>query len=380
MAGYLPLSDAAQGALPRLAPSANLFSAGNGQITPNYDRDFVMGAYLMCTRDLDAAKKRLEGLCKKGDAEAVLKDARTAFEKCTEEGVSFGYYDLVVYDGKNGFAADMVNSGANGAKQIKQFTNPRDLLATGKLGFEPSDEVKRKFDIQGSLVGGMSWEDIFWSSFNARASMCDKKLNTGKAGDLTRRLVYALRPVTITCKKCKNPKGGKRSILSCGCETGICAECYGALPDGKSPDIGYPAGLIAAQSIGERGTQLSMKSAHSGKSQVDIEFVRALILSGKKAKTYDAFYKYLCGEDSATTPYRDLDPRHVQLLWRVLAGCGTKSLNGVLKKIDEGKDMESVARRTNKETFLKLLSGEMRDIPLSSPSAQVMFDSFAVGV
>ena len=209
--------------------------------------------------------------------------------------------------------------------------------------------------------------------------MCDKKLNTGKAGDLTRRLVYALRPVTITCKKCKNPKGGKRSILSCGCETGICAECYGALPGGKLPDVGYPAGLIAAQSIGERGTQLSMKSAHAGKSQVDIEFVRALILNGKKAETYDAFYKYLCGEDGETTPYRDLDPRHIQLLWRVLAGCETKSLNGALKKVDEGKDMESVARRANKETILKLLSGEMRDIPLSSPSAQVMFNSFAAG-
>ncbi len=379
MAGYLPLSDAAQEALPRLAPSANLFSVGNGQVTPNYDRDFVMGAYLVCARDSDAAKKQLEEHCKKGDAEAVLKDARTAFAKCTEEGVSFGYYDLVAYDGKNGFAADMVNSGANGAKQIKQFTNPRGLLATGKLGFEPSDEVKRKFDIQGSLVGGMSWEDIFWSSFNARASMCDKKLNTGKAGDLTRRLVYALRPVTITCKNCKNPNGGKRSILNCGCETGICAECYGALPDGKSPDVGYPAGLIAAQSIGECGTQLSMKSAHAGKSQVDIEFVRTLILNGKKAKRYEEFYKCLCGEDSETTPYHDLDPRHVQLLWRVLVGCGTKSLNSVLKKIDEGKDMESFARRANKDTFLKLLSCEMRDIPLSSPSAQVMFNSFAVG-
>ncbi len=380
MAGYLPLSDVAQEALPRLAPSVNLFSAGNGRITPNYDRDFVMGAYLVCMRDLDAAKKQLEEHCKKGDAEAVLKDARAAFAKCTEEGVSFGYYDLVAYDGESGFAADMVNSGANGAKQIKQFTAPRGLLATGKLGFEPSDEVKRKFDIQGSLVGGMSWEDIFWSSFNARASMCDKKLNTGKAGDLTRRLVYALRPVTITCKKCKNLKGGKRSILSCGCETGICAECYGALPGGKLPEIGYPVGLIAAQSIGERGTQLSMKSAHAGKSQVDIEFVRALIINGKKAETYDAFYKYLCGEDGATTPYRDLDPRHIQLLWRVLAGCETKSLSDVLKKVDEGKDMESVARRVNKETILKLLNGEMRDIPLASPSAQVMFNNFEEGV
>ena len=379
MAGYLPLSDTAQEALPRLAPSANLFSAGNGQITLNYDRDFVMGAYLVCARDSDAAKKRLEGHCKKGDVEAVLKDARAAFAKCTEEGVSFGYYDLVAYDGKNGFAADMVNSGANGAKQIKQFMNPRGLLAIGKLRFEPSDKVKRKFNIQGSLVGGMSWEDVFWSSFNARASMCAKKLNTGKAGDLTRRLVYALRPVAIACRKCRNPNGGKRSILGCGCEAGICAECYGALPDGKLPDVGYPAGLIAAQSIGERGTQLSMKSAHAGKSQVDIESVRALILSGEKAETYEEFYTCLCGEEGEATPYSDLDPRHIQLLWRVMERCGDKSLKDVLKKVDEGADMESVARRANKETFASLLSGEMRNIPLSSPSAQVMFNGFAVG-
>ena len=123
-----------------------------------------------------------------------------------------------------------------------------------------------------------------------------------------------------------------------------------------------------------------MKSAHAGKSQVDIEFVRTLILSAKKAETYDEFYSCLCGEEGETTPYRNLDPRHIQLLWRVVAGCETKSLNGVLKKVDEGKDMESVARRANKETILKLLRGEMRDIPLSSPSAQVMFNNFEEGV
>ena len=67
-------------------------------------------------------------------------------------------------------------------------------------------------------------------------------------------------------------------------------------------------------------------------------------------------------------------------MWRVLAGCEKKSLSGVLKKVDEGKDMESVARRANKETILKLLNGDMRDIPLSSPSAQVMFNSFREGV
>ena len=379
MAGYLPLSEAAQKALPRLAPSANLFSASNGQITPNYDRDFVMGSYLICNRDSDAAKKRLEEHCKKGEAESVLKDAREAFAKCTEEGVSFGYYDLVAYDGNNGFVADMVNSGANGAKQIKQFTNPRGLLSTGKLGFEPSEEVKRKFNIKSLLVGGMSWKDIFWSSFNARASMCDKKLNTAKAGGLTRSLVYALRPVTITSRKCSNPKKGVRSILNCGCKNGICAECYGKLPGGELPEVGYPAGLIAAQSIGERGTQLSMKSAHVGGSQVDIEFVRTLIMKGNKAGTYNEFYKYLCGDDDDITPYHDLDMRHVQLLWRVLDRYEKKSLNSALDKIHEHTDMESIAHGLASGTIATFLGGTMRDVPLTSPSAQVMFNSFKEG-
>lgn len=389
MAGYLPISDPAQEALPLLAPSANLFSAGNLKITPNYDRDFVMGAYLLCGRDSKAAERRLVEDCEKGDVESVLVYARESFTKCTEEGVSFGFYDLAAYDGKNGFVADMVNSGANGAKQIKQFTDARGELPYGELGFEPLGSQKENFAIKGSLVGGMSWADLFWSSFNARASMCDKKLNTGKAGDLTRRLVYALRPVTITCRKCTHPKG-RRSVLSCGCKNGICAECYGKLPEGegKLPEKGYPAGLIAAQSIGERGTQLSMKSAHESKSQVNIDSTRNLIGAKNKStkiKNYNDFYIRLCGslEDEMTkgdTPYHKLDPRHIQLLWRVLSRYPGNSLNEALKDVDEGGDAESIARSANLKVLEKLLNGEMRDIPLGSPSAQVMFNSFEEGV
>ena len=383
MAGYLPLSDRAQDALPLLAPSANMFSAGNGDITPNYDRDFVMGAYLLCGRDLQAAEQRLVEACEKSDGESVLNYARDAFAKCTEDGVSFGFYDLVAYDGKNGFVADMVNSGANGAKQITQFANPRGKLPYGELGFKPTKDEEEKLSIKRSLVDGMSWEDVFWSSFNARASMCDKKLNTGKAGDLTRRLVYALRPETITTGDCKLE--GERSVLNCTCADGICATCYGKLSDGTLPDAGYPAGLIAAQSIGERGTQLSMKSAHAAGRQVDIESVRKLIGAKVKSKEKDKreiedfndFYNRLCySSEGEETPYRKLDIRHIQLLWRVLRRCHGKSLNEVLKAVDERGDMESVARCANLEILGRLLNGEMRDIPMTSPSAQVMFNSF----
>ena len=347
-----------------------------------------MGAYLLCGCDSQAAERRLVKDCDKGDAESVLKYAQEAFAKCTEEGVSCGYYDLAMYEGKNGFAAAMVNSGANSAKQIRQFTDPRGKLPCGELGFKPTDDDEKKFAIKGSLVGGMSWDDIFWSSFNARASMCDKKLNTGKAGDLTRRLVYALRPMTITRKKCSHPRG-ERSVLNCGCENGICAECYGKLPGGDLPEVGYPAGLVAAQSIGERGTQLSMKSAHESKSQVNIDSTRNLIgakdkrtKQGKiKIRSHEDFYVRLCGSrENGYTPYHELDPRHIQLLWRVLSLYPGNSLNEVLKDVDEGGDAESIARSANLKVLERFLNGEMRDIPLGSPSAQVMFNNFEEGV
>ncbi len=385
MAGYLPLSDRAQEALPLLAPSANLFSAGNLKVTPNYDRDFVMGAYLLCGRDPQTAEKRLVEACANGEAESVLKYAREAFATCTEEGVSFGFYDLAAYDGENGFVADMVKSGANGAKQIKQFTDPRGRLPYGELGFKPTGDDEKKFAIKGSLVGGMSWEDMFWSSFNARASMCDKKLNTGKAGDLTRRLVYALRPLTIVTGDCK--REGERSVLNCACADGICATCYGELTDGTLPGDGYPAGLIAAQSIGERGTQLSMKSAHASGRQVDIESVRKLINAKEKSEErdkraitgYDDFYTRLCfSSDGKESPYHELDPRHIQLLWRVLDRYPGNALNEVLEAVDKSGTLESIARCANLELIGRLLNGEIRDVPLTSPSAQVMFNSFEV--
>ena len=379
MTGYLPLSGAAQRALPLLAPSRNLFAVGDGRPTPNFDRDFVMGAYLLCGRDAEAAGRRLEDLCAAGDAGGIMDYAREAFRMCTEAGVSFGYYDLAAYDGKSGFVADMVRSRANGAKQIGQFTNPRGLLATGKLGFVPTDAHRKKFRIGRSLVDGMTWEDVFWSSFNARASMCDKKLNTGKAGDLTRRLVYALRSVTVTSLDCKR-KDGERSVLTCKCKDGVCAECYGTLPGGGKPGKGYPAGLVAAQSVGERGTQLSMKSAHAGRSQVDIDSVRCLVLSGGGAKDkvgdYDDFRERLCGTGDDATPYHDLDERHLQILWRVMEKGKSKSVNEALKAVDARKDMESLARRANMEIIGALLRGEVRDVPISTPSGRVMFGVF----
>ena len=56
-----------------------------------------------------------------------------------------------------------------------------------------------------------------------------------------------------------------RSVLTCESKLGVCAACYGrSLPTGKSVDIGEAVGIIAAQSIGEPGTQLTMRTFHTG--------------------------------------------------------------------------------------------------------------------
>ena len=120
-----------------------------------------------------------------------------------------------------------------------------------------------------------------------------------------------------------------------------------------------------------------MKSVHAGRREVDIDSVRQLILAGGgdggKLKDYDEFYMRLCG-----SPYRALDPRHVQLLWRVLCRQDGKSLNEVLRDVDARGDLESLARRVNRKMAERFLNGEVRGVPLASPSAQVMFNSFDV--
>ena len=308
MAGHYPVSKEAQSASENLSPCKNILSDGDGKPLVNFDRDFVMGVSLLDPKK-DSLEKIIEDICKEPGAIEKLGDiSRKAYRKCTEERVSFGFYDLVDLQ-KNGaaanwevrlkkaldagdpssasrFVARMVLSGANGKKQIHQLVDARDELPPGPLGFVLSDDQKRHLNVKSTLVDGMNWDEVYWSSMNARASMCDKKLNTGLAGDLTRRLVFALQDIE---------------------------------------DEGVKVGLIAAQSIGERGSQLSMKAAHEGRRVVDIDEARRIILSGvdaegKAISKYEDFEKALCGEGDATTPYDKLkDKGHLKLLWDRLA-------------------------------------------------------------
>ena len=78
------------------------------------------------------------------------------------------------------------------------------FLSPGPIGF---DADLGRFLILSSLVDGMRPDEAFWAAMNARSSMCDKKLGTGHAGDLTRYLVFALWPFTVTGEDCGSARG-----------------------------------------------------------------------------------------------------------------------------------------------------------------------------
>jgi len=214
----------------------------------------------------------------------------------------------------------MVDSGARGNRtQIKQLAGMRGLMA------KPSGEIIEQ-PITANFREGLSVLEYFISTHGARKGLADTALKTADSGYLTRKLVDAAQDVIITiddcqtangivvrpiyegdeevvslstriigrasCETVKDPVTGKaiikanqlideeiaaalekigheqlkiRSALTCESKRGICAKCYGRnLSTGNMIKLGEAVGIIAAQSIGEPGTQLTMRTFHVG--------------------------------------------------------------------------------------------------------------------
>ena len=214
----------------------------------------------------------------------------------------------------------MAHSGARGSKnQIKQVGGMRGLMAnaSGKTIEIP---------ITANFREGLSILDYFISSNGARKGLSDTALRTADSGYLTRRLVDVSHNVIVREVDCGteegievrafaegkevieslklriagrttihdivHPKTGKllvaageeisdaqaeavekagvesvviRSVLTCKSQVGVCAKCYGrCLATGETVNIGEAVGITAAQSIGEPGTQLTMRTFHTG--------------------------------------------------------------------------------------------------------------------
>ena len=214
----------------------------------------------------------------------------------------------------------MADSGARGSKsQIKQLAGMRGLMAN------PSGKII-ELPIRASFKEGLDVLEYFISTHGARKGNADTALKTADSGYLTRRLVDVSQDVIVREEDCGTTEGiyvseikegnevieelkerltGRylaedivdektqeviatndtymdsdlaekivatgvkkvkiRSVFTCKCKIGVCAKCYGMnMATAKQINIGEAVGIIAAQSIGEPGTQLTMRTFHTG--------------------------------------------------------------------------------------------------------------------
>src|SRR5436190_5070354 len=212
----------------------------------------------------------------------------------------------------------MANSGARGSfKQIRQLAGMRGLMAN------PKGEILER-PVKANFAEGLTVLEYFISTHGARKGLADTALRTADSGYLSRRLVDVAQDVIVRIEDCgteealelplyrngainrslvgrfshdefKTKRGrvllakgqmieeealrefgeafGEeegavipvRSVFKCRAEAGVCQQCYGVLPaTGKTVAIGDAVGIIAAQSIGEPGTQLTLRTFHTG--------------------------------------------------------------------------------------------------------------------
>ena len=214
----------------------------------------------------------------------------------------------------------MLDSGARGSRdQIKQLVGMRGMMA------KPTGEIMET-PVKNNFKRGLSVFEYFISTHGARKGQADTALKTANSGYLTRRLVDVAQDVIVTMNDCqtlgyveledltesgdilyplsgriigrvlaadvKDPVSGEillkqgevvgrdgvakvnesavskvlvRSVLTCQAKRGVCTKCYGYdLSRGDMVDVGSAVGVIAAQSIGEPGTQLTMRTFHVG--------------------------------------------------------------------------------------------------------------------
>lgn len=396
MVGHFPLSDLSQEEAKKLLPDNNLRQTGTGKSAAQYDKDFVSGLELVHD-NLESYEREIESMhlapcCRQllggsfkpgifGEAlidhvtsehgecavEIISALSRLAYKACTRNGLSFGFYDLmdladkvwpckrkintgmfaeyvekvinrryrlVAEDEASGVSAvlRMVATGANGRKQIRQIVVARGELSPGELGYSASGGEK-KWTYECSLVNGMSWDEMFWSSWNARNTMCAKKLGAGRAGDLTRRLVFAL------------------------------------WTESKE-------GLVAAQSIGERGLQVAMQGFHTGTQGIDIARSKQLFLKGEVANDdgttvrLDNFAAFL-DEVRKDPEYAKIGEVHFKTLWDALERARKEN-----RSILESDDAATALLFQRQKVQVLKLAAEHGELSLTSPFVKILFDLF----
>ncbi|MDZ7360966.1 MAG: DNA-directed RNA polymerase subunit beta' [candidate division KSB1 bacterium] len=256
----------------------------------------------------------------------------------------------------------MADSGARGSKeQIRQLAGMRGLMAkpqkkmTGQMGEIIENPITANFR------EGLSVLEYFISTHGARKGLADTALKTADAGYLTRRLVDVAQDMIVSMEDCGtilglrigdlkegeeiieplrdrilgrvaaedvyDPDTGNiiietgqlieedvadkiaatgietvyiRSVLTCGAERGICAKCYGRnLATGKMVDLGEAIGVMAAQSIGEPGTQLTLRTFHIGGTASRIA-AQSQVQAKTEGRVNFENFKFIVQDDATT--------------------------------------------------------------------------------
>jgi len=244
----------------------------------------------------------------------------------------------------------MADSGARGSKeQIRQLAGMRGLMAKPQKKLTGGTGEIIESPITANFREGLSVLEYFISTHGARKGLADTALKTADAGYLTRRLVDVSQDVVVNINDCGTIMGlhvgdlkegeeiieplrdrvlgrvtsedvydpetgeilveagksideetaelivskgidtvGIRSVLTCEAKRGVCAMCYGRnLATGSAVDLGEAVGVMAAQSIGEPGTQLTLRTFHIGGTASRIAAESELASKGEGVVKYE---------------------------------------------------------------------------------------------
>ena len=301
----------------------------------------------------------------------------------------------------------MLDSNARGSKeQIRQLAGMRGLMAKPKKSLSGSTGELIENSIVSNFKEGLTILEYFISTHGARKGLADTALKTAEAGYLTRRLHDVAQDVIISEVDCGVVRGVKmsalkdgeeikeplyerilgrtaasdvidpiskniivksgelidediataisdspievveiRSVLTCESRHGVCAKCYGRnLASGKLVDVGEAVGTIASQSIGEPGTQLTLRTFHTGgtaalvasQSTVSAKFSGLVKFENVKYITYQVAYQEDVREAHVVTSRNGViniyNPENNQLLthYDVTYGADLRVLDGDL--------------------------------------------------
>ena len=320
----------------------------------------------------------------------------------------------------------MADSGARGnIKQIRQLAGMRGLMGNTKGG-----TIDRP--VKSNFREGLSVLEYFISTHGTRKGMTDTALRTADSGYLTRRLVDVAQDVIVREIDCGTPEGvpyplhnekgeidenliGRclledtgdllagdyitsmdqlkafeaagidtvviRTVMTCHAEHGVCQKCYGwDLATGRPVNIGTAVGIIAAQSIGEPGTQLTMRTFHAGGVAGD-DITHGLprvteLFEARKPKgqavlaeiagtlqiTGDKTTKTLTAHDTEGNFREYVVSARAQMLPGIIDGCAVK----VGQQLTKGSvNPHDLLRLTDPNTTLRYIVAQVQDVYVS---------------